>query len=144
MEVIFKKYEQWGYGMSAIVRKSNQGVVGFCGLVHPHDQVDAELKYALCRDCWGEGIATEAVKALLSYGRRQFMIEYLIATVNPSNLASQRVLVKAGMIRGQLRPNADGSITQMYTMVGNLARLPPNPSLKLCSRDPEIAIRIAL
>ena len=116
IEIIFKKYDKWGYGMSALVRRTDGDVIGFCGLVHPNDQVETEVKYALRKDCWGQGYATEAVAALLAYGQRGFNIEYMIATVNPANIASQRVLEKAGMVRGHLRPNADGSFTQMFTL----------------------------
>ncbi|MBL8525147.1 MAG: GNAT family N-acetyltransferase, partial [Betaproteobacteria bacterium] len=38
----------------------------------------------------------------------------IIATVAPANLASQRVLLKAGMTLAHLRPNDDGTVTQVY------------------------------
>ena len=115
IEVIFKKYAQWGYGMTALVQKTDGAIVGFCGLVHPDDQVETEVKYALRRDSWGRGFATEAVSAMLTYGTTEFSIDYIIATVNPSNRRSQRVLDKAGMNRCALRQNADGTSTQLYT-----------------------------
>ena len=116
LAIIFQKYQKWGYGMSALVRKADGRVVGFCGLVHPNDQPEAEVKYALREDCWGQGLATEAVKAMLAYGQRAFGLGEIIATVAPEHLASQHVLAKAGMQRGPLRPNPDGSFTQLYTL----------------------------
>lgn len=116
LAIIFQKYRKWGYGMSALVRKADGQVVGFCGLVHPNDQPEAEVKYALREDCWGQGLATEAVAAMLAYGQRAFGLSYIIATVDPDNRPSQHVLDKAGMQRGPLRPNPDGSHTQMYTL----------------------------
>jgi [ribosomal protein S5]-alanine N-acetyltransferase len=123
LTVIFQKYQRWGYGMSALVRKADGLVVGFCGLVHPQDQPEAEVKYALRQECWGQGLATEAVSAMLAYGQRALGIGHIIATVAPAHLASQHVLEKAGMQRGPLRPNPDGSFTQLYTL-----GQPPSPA----------------
>ena len=66
-------------------------------MVHPDNQPEAEIKYALHRRFWGAGLATEAVKAMLEYGRREFQISEVIATVAPENIASRRVLLKSGM-----------------------------------------------
>ena len=38
----------------------------------------------------------------------------MIATAAPANVASYRVLLKAGMQLGTLRPNDDGSLTQLF------------------------------
>ncbi|NJN52342.1 MAG: GNAT family N-acetyltransferase, partial [Gammaproteobacteria bacterium] len=59
IDVSKKNYSKYGYGMSAIVHRADGGVLGFCGLVHPGAQVDAEIKYALRRQYWGQGLATE-------------------------------------------------------------------------------------
>lgn len=103
-----------GYGMSTLVERASGEVVGFCGLVHPGGQPEAEIKYALKRRYWGLGLATEAVRAMLDYGASARGLRRIIATTGPENVASQKMLVKAGMTRENLRRNDDGSFTQMF------------------------------
>lgn len=114
LDVTADNYCKRGYGMSALVLRESGEIVGFCGLVHPGGQPEAEIKYALKRAYWGRGIATEAAAAMLAYGRQRHGLSYIMATTAPDNVASHRVLVKAGMIRGQLELNEDGSSTQVF------------------------------
>lgn len=109
-----RNYEKRGYGMFAIEERSAPGVVGFCGIVHPGDQPEPEIKYALRRSHWGRGLATEAVSALIAYGARTHGLAFIIATTAPDNVASHRVLLKAGMQRAELRANDDGTHTQLF------------------------------
>ena len=112
--VTLANYEKRGYGMFALEERASGNIIGFCGIVHPGGQIEPEIKYAFLRSHWGRGLATEAVIGLLRYGSEVHSLTYLIATVAPDNSASQRVLLKAGMIRGELRTNEDGSQTQLF------------------------------
>jgi RimJ/RimL family protein N-acetyltransferase len=38
----------------------------------------------------------------------------MIATTAPENVASHRVLLKSGFVRGELRDTGDGSFTQVF------------------------------
>jgi RimJ/RimL family protein N-acetyltransferase len=114
LEVTRANYERRGYGMFAVEQKSESGVIGFCGMVHPGGQKEAEVKYAYLRQFWGQGIASEALLGLLQYGLNKHGIRHVIATTAPQNLASHRVLAKAGMSPGELRSNEDGSYTQLF------------------------------
>lgn len=114
MEVTANNYRTRGYGMFALVDRTGGDVVGFCGLVHPGGQVEAEVKYALRRSHWGLGLATEAVVALLAYGASVHGLRQVIATTAPENEASHRVLLKAGLRKAELRDNDDGSQTQVF------------------------------
>lgn len=114
VEVTQANYASRGYGMFALEARESGAIVGFCGLVHPGGQAEAEVKYAFHRSCWGQGLATEAVSALLPYGASRFGLTEIIATTAPENAASHRVLLKAGMRRGALRREDDGSLTQLF------------------------------
>lgn len=114
IRVTLDNYHTRGYGMSALVWRESGEVVGFCGLVHPGGQAEAEIKYALRRSHWGRGIATEAVRAMLAYGASQQGLRHIIATTAPENVASHRVLLKAGMVRGELVREQDGSGTRFF------------------------------
>jgi ribosomal-protein-alanine N-acetyltransferase len=114
VEVTHRNYATRGYGMVALLDRPSAAIIGFCGLVHPSGQTEPELKYALRRDQWGKGLATEAAAALLAYSAATFGISRVIATTAPQNTASHSVLLKVGMQRGELRRNADGSFTQLF------------------------------
>jgi RimJ/RimL family protein N-acetyltransferase len=100
--------------MFAVELKSEPGAIGFCGIVHPGGQQEAEVKYAYLRRMWGQGIASEALLGLIQYGMSKHGISHMLATTAPENVASHRVLAKAGMSRGELRSNEDGSFTQVF------------------------------
>jgi RimJ/RimL family protein N-acetyltransferase len=106
-----RNYEKHGYGLFAVELKYDPGVIGFCGIVHAGGQEEAEVKYADLRRMWGLGIATEAMTGLMRYAARVHGIRRIVATTAPEDAASHRVLVKAGMNRGELRSNGDGSLT---------------------------------
>lgn len=113
VEVTQRNYATRGYGMYALVAKEGGTVVGFCGLVHPSGQPEPEIKYAFRRDCWGRGFATEATRGLLAFARRRGLAD-VIATVDPANHASHRVLAKAGLQCCGPRLEADGSQTLVF------------------------------
>jgi len=114
LAVTADNYRQRGYGLFALVERATGAVVGFGGLVHPGGQAEVEVKYALLRPVWGRGYATEVARALLDYGAAAHGLQEVLATVAPDNHASQRVLAKAGMRRGALRQDEDGSQTQLF------------------------------
>jgi ribosomal-protein-alanine N-acetyltransferase len=127
-EVTHTNYRLRGYGMFALEDRESGEVVGFCGLVHPGGQVEAEIKYALRRSRWGAGLASEAVPALLSYGAQEHGLTRIIATVAPDNIASQRVLAKAGMRLAQRRTNDDGTTTLVFAWSAHGEVFPANPA----------------
>jgi ribosomal-protein-alanine N-acetyltransferase len=113
-KVTASNYALRGYGMFTVEQREFANIVGFCGLVHPGGQEDAEIKYAFTRRSWGQGMATEIVSALLAYGCTEYGLKRIIATVAQENHASQRVLVKAGMSLERLQNNHDGSTTCVF------------------------------
>jgi [ribosomal protein S5]-alanine N-acetyltransferase len=63
------------------------------------DGFRADLGYGLARPYWGHGYATEAVQAVVRWALSQENIYRVWATCDVENLASARVLEKAGMQR---------------------------------------------
>jgi ribosomal-protein-alanine N-acetyltransferase len=75
-----------------------------CGSIGIFPQADvhrknAEMGYWLAEEYWGRGIITEAIKRTIEYGFNNFDINRIFARPYSTNLASQRVLEKAGMKR---------------------------------------------
>ena len=115
VRVTERNYAARGYGMFTVLARDSDDVVGFCGLVHPGGQDDAEIKYALNRAYWGQGYATEVAAAMLRYGGSVHGLARIIATAAPENVASHRVLAKAGMEPAEPRRGEDGAVTLVFT-----------------------------
>jgi RimJ/RimL family protein N-acetyltransferase len=65
----------------------------------------AQLGYWLGEDFWGRGIMTEAIKLITGYTFEHFDLVRIQATVNSNNLASMRVLEKAGFVKEGILKN---------------------------------------
>lgn len=75
-------------------------VVGNIG-IHPQQDVNrlnAELGYFIGEEHWGKGIATEAIKLMVRYAFDHFDLQRIFARPFGTNIASQKVLQKAGFI----------------------------------------------
>ena len=55
-----------------------------------------EAGYALCKNFWGRGLATQVTCALVNYGFNILNIDKICAITHPMNIPSQKVLKKAG------------------------------------------------
>ncbi len=89
--------QQWDLG---IVLRSEQRLIGGCRL-HVTDAVagEADVGYALARRYWGQGVATEAARALVGFAFTRLGARRVWAVCEPANAASARVLEKAGLRR---------------------------------------------
>ena len=87
-----------GHAMWVVDVKASGSPIGQCGL-YPAASTgpEIELAYQYLPSAWGKGYATEAATAVLRYGLGPVGLEQIIALVIPQNLASSRVLDKAGM-----------------------------------------------
>lgn len=99
MKRIADSYALYGFGHLAVVRRSDERLLGFCGLSMQtlDDGRQVEIGYRLARDVWGHGYGTEAATAVRDYGFRVVGLERLIAIIDPANIASLRVAEKLGM-----------------------------------------------
>ncbi len=93
-------YQTWGFGPYAVVEQRSQDVIGYCGLFFFPDvngQPEIEIGYRLRRAAWGQGYATEAVRAVRDYAFNILGLKRLIAIIDPASLASIHVAEKSGM-----------------------------------------------
>ncbi|TPW00924.1 MAG: acetyltransferase [bacterium] len=58
-----------------------------------------DVGYILHPDCWGHGLASEAVGAAIDHVFRTCALETLTADVDPDNAASIRLLERLGFVR---------------------------------------------
>ena len=73
-------------------------MVGFCGLFLTGDPPEVELLYGIAPPVWGQGLTTEAARAVLRYGFEELRLVRIVASADVPNVASLRVLEKLGMI----------------------------------------------
>ena len=95
-----RDYQKEGWGPFAVIETSSGNLIGYCGLFTFPDvngRPEIELGYRFARASWGQGYATEAVLGVRDYAFHSLGITRLIAMIDPSNAASIRVAVKAGM-----------------------------------------------
>jgi RimJ/RimL family protein N-acetyltransferase len=92
--------EHWrrhGFGLRAAIHKSDHAFIGFCGLQFVAGTQEIEVGFRLAKEYWGQGLATEATRAVLRYGFEVLGLERIIGLTQPENVASQRVLEKSGL-----------------------------------------------
>jgi len=89
-----------GLGRWGVFNPLNDDFIGVC-ILKPADSdpLRIELGYVLAPEYWGAGLATELAKALVTYGFEKKGLTEICACTNPKNLASQNVLLKAGLRR---------------------------------------------
>lgn len=110
----------------AIVDKSTNKIIGSIGLEQDRFRPDVnskELGYSLAEEYWGQGMMTEAAKAVIKYSFDSLKLDVLMIRTGDSNKRSQRVIEKCGFrYEGTLRRTYriyDGSIREVrcYSML---------------------------
>lgn len=91
---------RWG-----ITLKGEDQVIGSCSLFHFDTGFHrAETGYELTRAFWGQGIMTEAVSAILTYGFTEMGLHRVEAIIDIANERSKNLLLKLGFTyEGYLR-----------------------------------------
>lgn len=91
-------WRRHGFGLWALLDRSTGAFVGRGGLQHTtvtgHDQV--EVGWSIVPERWGEGLATELAQTSVDAGFQTLGLNQLIAYARRDNLASRRVMEKAG------------------------------------------------
>lgn len=91
----------------AIILLDENRLIGSCSLQKRRfESQEAELGYEIASECWGQGFATEAARALLGFGFEELKLHRIWASCFSENEASARVMEKLGMRReGHLQEN---------------------------------------
>ena len=89
----------------ALINKPDNRLIGSCRIkIKSVDSKEGEIGYALNRRYWNQGYMTEAARSVISFGFIQLGLHRIIATCDPANTGSYRVMEKLGMQReGYLR-----------------------------------------
>lgn len=91
----------------AITLHEDGRLIGAIGLTQDQRHKRAEMGYWIGKPYWGQGYATEAATALLTYGFETLQLNKIYATHFKRNPASGRVMQKIGMsYEGLMRQHA--------------------------------------
>ena len=85
-----------GFAMFSVVEKSTGRWVGRLGPWMPEGWPGTEVGWAIVRDCWGRGYATEGAVAATNWAFDHLGWSRVIHSIDPANVASQVVAHKLG------------------------------------------------
>ena len=93
----------WSTDAEFAIEYGSRVIGGLSLHANPEHEI-AELGYLLGRRWWGQGLATEAARAVVDWGFRRFRLHKVYARAHVDNRRSWRVMEKLGMTReGVLR-----------------------------------------
>lgn len=95
---VLEQYERGEHAGWGIEHKEDGKFIGTVGFVMFSDSgYVGEIGYALARPYWGQGITTEAAKAIIRFGFDYLGLHRIQATCRADNVGSYRVMEKAGL-----------------------------------------------
>lgn len=95
-------YKKYGYCYFAVDELKTDEFIGFIGLANQTWESKftpcVDIGWRLKRSAWGKGYATEGAKSCLDLAESKFDIKEVLAFATDTNIASQNVMKKIGMI----------------------------------------------
>ena len=88
-----------GHSMWAMWHRSDDRLIGVCGLQPLHDTAEFEIGWWLTPECRGQGLATEAAQATADHAFAAHRLQRIVAIIDPDNRTSQAVAERIGMRR---------------------------------------------
>jgi RimJ/RimL family protein N-acetyltransferase len=109
IELMLRHWDEQGVGLFSAVRKEDERVLGHVGFLiwdtatwenamnrPPGASIETEIGWALTRENWGQGYATEAATAVRDLALGELGLSRLISLIQRGNDASVRVALKLG------------------------------------------------
>jgi len=96
-------WRRHGFGYWVVEERESRKILGFAGVkvVRFREREMLNLFYRLDPAAWGDGVATEAATAVVSWAGCNLPEWPIIARVRPDNVASQKVAQRAGLARAE-------------------------------------------
>ena len=94
-----KRYEDYGFGLWAVVLKETNEMIGQCGLTLQQwkEKELLEIGYLFQKAYWHRGYAAEAAIACREYAFTVLDADSVCSMIRDTNIASQNVAVRNGM-----------------------------------------------
>lgn len=97
VKLVSQQWDEAKIGFCLVIEKVSNKPIGWCGLWRLVETSEIEVGYAIARDHWGKGLATEAAEVVLHYGFTELQLEKIVAVARSENAGSRRVMQKLGM-----------------------------------------------
>lgn len=97
IKMISSRWAKDKIGFCAVIEKESGKFAGWCGLWQLKESREIEVGYAIVKDFWRKGFASEAANAFLEYGFNELNFEKIVAVARPENAGSRGVMEKIGM-----------------------------------------------
>jgi RimJ/RimL family protein N-acetyltransferase len=99
LQRIISDYENWpGMGRWAMFSKTDQQFIGSFAIIPIENSHRFQLGYALVKNDWGKGYASESVKGGIRYAFECLGLKEIAGITFPENVSSQKVLLKNGFV----------------------------------------------
>lgn len=94
-----KRYEDYGFGLWAVVLKETGKMIGQCGLTLQswNNEQLLEIGYLFQKSYWHNGYATEAAIACKKYAFTVLNANSVYSIIRDTHIASQKVAIRNGM-----------------------------------------------
>ena len=111
MALIIGHWQLRGFGLWAVEEKRTGALLGRVGCWQPEGWPGLEVGWALRRQFWEKGYATEAALQAVEYAFNRLGQERVISLIQPENSQSVAVALRLGMQNGRLHrgPRATGN-----------------------------------
>lgn len=97
-------FTQENAGLWGVRLEPEGDLIGFGGYWYFFEPPERQILFGLSPKVWGQGLATELVRELLSFGFNELGLAEIIGCTDEPNVASQRVMTRAGMKLGGRQP----------------------------------------
>lgn len=93
----YTHYREYDFGRWAVLDKNSNEFLGWCGLKYSPEKDETDIGFRFFKKHWGKGYATEAAKASLEIGFRQYGTSEIVGRAMKANTTSVNVLEKIGL-----------------------------------------------
>jgi ribosomal-protein-alanine N-acetyltransferase len=101
---VLEGYAKGTSGAWGMEHRADHAFIGTCGISWVPRHARGELGYAMARPYWGQGLMTEAVRAVIAFGFERMALNRIEARCIVANIGSARVMEKNGMrLEGVIR-----------------------------------------
>lgn len=114
----YKHYKIYGFGRWAVIHKTDNLFLGWCGLKYTPELDEIDIGYRFLKKYWNQGYATEAAIACIEIGFQKLKLQTIVGHVLKDNIASIKVLEKIGLHFFEER-KLDGDEYNVYRIENN-------------------------
>lgn len=107
LDTSINQFNNSNFGLWLVESRETHHVMGFTGLWQFFEEGQPQLLYALLPQYTGFGFGIEAAAAIVNYVFTELKFDYLIASCDEPNYASQRLAEKLGMKRDGIADKKD-------------------------------------